>query len=389
MSKAAVFFVLISLPPYALAGESSEISDLKYCIQKGEDLESYAARLGIPSKQTLSVSSEDNIEFVLVPAGEYPIGLTPPSPPESYLLDSTSLLSLFIGFSLLGMLALAFPVIRFGRGPGTGVFKNYRMSLRRLTAAFLFFSLALFGLVNLYLGHYRENSLLRQKRYNELYNIYRDAPANEKPGQKILIPRPFYISTREISQYEFENIMGYNKSLQKGGIYPVNEVSWFEAVEFCCRASARFSANVRLPREVEWEAACRGELPWINREVFYGSDYVDKNAWCLENSGYLVSDPVGCLQMCGRKEANGFGIFDMCGNVYEWCDDWYSDEWYVSSIQDKSIAPSSIRKKVIRGGAFCVPGALCRPTSRLGHPPSIGKSFIGIRACLEVVLPQE
>ncbi len=169
----------------------------------------------------------------------------------------------------------------------------------------------------------------------------------------------FYIGKYEVTQKEWEDVMGSNPSRKYGfgNNYPVYFVSWYDAVEFCNAKSETesltpcydlnywscdFTANgYRLPTEAEWEFAARGGNR-SNGYQYSGSNDIDSVAW-YRNNASKKTHPVG------RKEANELGVYDMTGNVFEWCNDWY--ERYSSSSQTNPRGASTGSDRVYRGGS--------------------------------------
>jgi len=188
-----------------------------------------------------------------------------------------------------------------------------------------------------------------------------DGESNEKPVHSVTVSG-FYIGKYEVTQGEYEAVMGKNPSSFKGSgkDAPVEEVSWYDAVEYCNKLSDKeglnrcytgsgenikcdFNANgYRLPTEAEWEYAARGG----NKSEGYkysGSDDIGSVAWYYENSGDKTHST-------GGKKANELGIYDMSGNVWEWCWDWYGD--YSSGKQSNPRGPVVGSGRVVRGGCW-------------------------------------
>jgi formylglycine-generating enzyme required for sulfatase activity len=204
----------------------------------------------------------------------------------------------------------------------------------------------------------------------------------------------FSIGKYEVTQKEYEEVMGTNPSEFKGNSLPVEQVSWFDAIEYCNKRSLmekltpaytvngsgdnqivtwnREANGYRLPTEAEWEYACRAGTT----SPYSSGDSVDSAGWYDENSGE-TTHPVG------RKKANAWGLYDMHGNVYEWCWDWY--EKYPDGAQmDPSGAtsgsihvPRGIR--VLRGGSWNDDARRLRSANRGNYPPLAGDYDIGFR----------
>jgi formylglycine-generating enzyme required for sulfatase activity len=207
---------------------------------------------------------------------------------------------------------------------------------------------------------------------------------NEEQHQ-VTISRDFFVGVTEVTQGEYEKIMGINPShFQKrvirksdSSLYPVDTVSWEDAVEFCKRLSERLEEKeigrvYRLPTEAEWEYACRAGS---KTSFSFGDDYLllGEYAWFFENSNHQTH-PVG------EKKPNAWGLYDMHGNVWEWCSDWHGE--YPKGKKTDPVGPKNGSIRVGRGGCW-IQGALdCRSAFRHGAPPSGRGYFSGFRVVM-------
>ncbi|MDR0402694.1 MAG: formylglycine-generating enzyme family protein [Treponema sp.] len=212
--------------------------------------------------------------------------------------------------------------------------------------------------------------------------------------------KSFFISETEITQELYQAVMNQNPALFKGAEYPVENVSWFDAVKFCNALSEqlgfapaytidgdtvswdRGSRGFRLPTEAEWEYAARGGqngfLGELTRAGYAGSLTVNYTgnltigdaAWYAANSGRRT-------QPVRKKFPNELGLYDMSGNVWEWCWDWFGD-YPSDSVYDPEGPPSG-RNRVFRGGAFVNPVNQLRVSFRVGNPPSSKANSVGFR----------
>ena len=193
---------------------------------------------------------------------------------------------------------------------------------------------------------------------------------DEKPVHSVTLS-DYYIGQTEVTQELWQAVMGSNPSDFKGAKNPVNNVSWNDCQEFIIKLNRLTGGNFRLPTEAEWEYAARGG----NKSRGYkysGSDDLGSVAWNEDNSGKEVH-PVG------SKSANELGLYDMSGNVWEWCSDRYDYCSYPSSPQTNPTGASSGSDRVLRGGSYCDGESLCRSAYRSNYFPTYWCSFHGLR----------
>ena len=185
----------------------------------------------------------------------------------------------------------------------------------------------------------------------------------------------FYIGMLEVTQSQWEKVVGTNPSNWRGADLPVENVSWNDAMEFCRLLSNKTGKTYTLPTEAQWEYAARGGKK--NEGTKYaGSNMIDAVAWYTDNSGSRT-------HTCGTKRSNALGLYDMSGNVWEWCKDWYSSS-YTSYDTNNPAGPSSGSGRVLRGGSWSDNAANCRVANRGSNTPANRYSFNGFRV---VVLP--
>jgi len=191
---------------------------------------------------------------------------------------------------------------------------------------------------------------------------------NETPVHKVTVS-DFYIGKFEVTQKQWVAIMGTNPSFFKGDHLPVERVSWHETQEFIRRLNEATGKNYRLPTEAEWEYAARGGAQ-SQGCMYSGSNNLYNVAWFKDNSA-------DCTHPVGSKKPNELGIYDMSGNVCEWCCDWYGS--YAVSEQQNPKGAASGSSRVCRGGSWYHVAKNLRVSSRDSNKPDECYSIIGFR----------
>lgn len=194
-----------------------------------------------------------------------------------------------------------------------------------------------------------------------------DADSDETPTHSVTLS-DFYIGKYEVTQAQWRAVMGNNPSYFKGDNLPVECVSWNDIQKFIKKLNAQTGKNFRLPTEAEWEYAARGGNQ--SRGYKYSGSNDRNNAWYKDNSS-SKTHPVG------QKQPNELGIYDMCGNVWEWCQDWYGS--YSSSSQTNPTGPSSGSYRVLRGGSWSYGARNCRVSNRGSSSPDYSFDRYGFR----------
>ena len=216
-----------------------------------------------------------------------------------------------------------------------------------------------------------------------------DADSNEKPAHQVTLST-YSIGETEVTQALWQAVMGFNPSYHKGDNLPVEQVSWEDCQTFIQKLNQQTGRRFRLPTEAEWEYAARGG----NKSRGYkysGSNNLDDVAWYWENSGdKRLSDnwePDKITKNNCRthdvktKQANELGLYDMSGNVYEWCQDWEAN--YGSGSQTDPKGPSSGSYRVDRGGSWSGFFVFCRVSIRDSHSPGSANNSLGFRLALQ------
>ena len=194
----------------------------------------------------------------------------------------------------------------------------------------------------------------------------------EKPVHRVTLTNNYYIGKYEVTQALWQAVMGSNPSHFKGDALPVEQVSWNDCQKFITKLNRLTGKNFRLPTEAEWEYAARGG----NKSRGYrysGSNTIDDVAW-YENDALSQTHPVG------TKQPNELEIYDMTGNVMEWCQDWYGS--YSSSPQVNPTGAASGSYRVVRGGGWSDSARDCRTSDRDFISPGGRSSDLGLRLVL-------
>ena len=189
---------------------------------------------------------------------------------------------------------------------------------------------------------------------------------DEKPVHRVKITKDFLMQTTPVTQRQWEAVMGSNPSHFKGNPdRPVDRVSWEDAQGFIEKLNSLVPAGgFRLPTEAEWEYACRAGTTG----EYGGTGRLDDMGWYDKNSGKRTH-PVG------QKEPNAWGLYDMHGNIWEWCQDWYDYEYYAQSPEADPTGPTTGTFRVLRGGSWSYVAINARSANRIYNSPS-SRSFI-------------
>ncbi|HTO16750.1 MAG TPA: formylglycine-generating enzyme family protein [Edaphocola sp.] len=202
----------------------------------------------------------------------------------------------------------------------------------------------------------------------------------EKPVHTVIV-HSFKISKYPITvaQYrvfceENDIIFDHDRRFKGMSNHPVTNVNWHEALAYTSWLSDKTGKNYRLPTEAEWEFAARGGLKSKGYK-FSGSDNLDRVGWYNDNSS-------GQTHAVGTKKANELGIYDMSGNIWEWCNDWYAEDYYNESPEDNPKGPDSAKYRVVRGGSWFNNSSNSRVAKRNFYDPNLSFNNYGFRVVL-------
>ena len=197
-----------------------------------------------------------------------------------------------------------------------------------------------------------------------------DAYGEEKRTHKVTLSS-YYIGQTEVTQELWQAVMGNNPSFFKGNKRPVEQVSWDDCQTFLRKLNSMTGQTFRLPTEAEWEYAARGGKSEGTK--YSGSNFIEDTAWYGDNSGNQTHD-------VATKRANSLGIYDMSGNVDEWCNDWLGK--YNKGSQTNPQGPSKGSSRVLRGGSWKYSAGGCRVSFRNFRSPDGSYNNLGLRLAL-------
>jgi formylglycine-generating enzyme required for sulfatase activity len=203
-----------------------------------------------------------------------------------------------------------------------------------------------------------------------------DPDSDASPRRRVTLTQPFYLGQYEVTQEQWEKVMGSNPSHCQGAKRPVDTVSWNACQEFLAKLQKRTGRKLALPTEAQWEYACRAgtSTPWS----FGDSDAtMGDYAWSDSNSGHTT-------HAVGEKKPNAWGLYDMHGNVAEWCADWYVKHAYSRGDATDPSGPASGDSRIARGGAWGDDSGYLKCTYRNCSGPDNATDGIGLRCVMLV-----
>jgi formylglycine-generating enzyme required for sulfatase activity len=190
----------------------------------------------------------------------------------------------------------------------------------------------------------------------------------ETPVHEVTLTEPFYLGEYEVTQEQWTAVMGDNPSKFTGQKHPVERVTWEDAQAFLKKLSEKEHTTYRLPTEAEWEYACRAG---VQTAYYWGETWKDEYGWC-------AYDGDGATHDIGQKQPNAWGLYDMSGNVWEWCQDRY-DAHLSGQKTTNPHGPDSGSNRVVRGGSWNNYPLYCISSYRNAFAPSSRFDFLGIR----------
>ena len=193
---------------------------------------------------------------------------------------------------------------------------------------------------------------------------------DDETQHPVKITRGFWIGVTEVTQAQWDALMAPEGTKVEPNDLPAVRVKWTAAAEFCRKLSAREGKPCRLPTEAEWEYACRAGAAG----PFAGSGEADEMAWHMDNSDEV-------RHLIRRKKPNAWGLYDMHGNVAEWCADYYAA--YSPGEAADPAGPTEGKYRVVRGGSFGHFPRACRSAARANYNPAYGLRRVGLRIVME------
>ena len=333
-----------------------------------ESIANYAKKVNLPPVRNIDLGNGVNIETVLIPAGKFAMG----TPEHEKPIVGQTILGISGGILFLLVLNILVRAWKKRKQPLESN-PEKRIGFRpQFSLGYLLLMTFVASFCSM--GGVRWYEALKHKGYPW-----------EQPAHEVTLTKPYYMSKYLVTQEQYQQVMGTNPSGFKGNKNPVETVSWDDAQEFCKKVTERMMASIpdpsplipdpylcRLPSEAEWEHACRAGT----RTYYYSGDTEDdlkRVAWYFANSN-STTHPVG------QKEANAFGLYDMHGNVWQWCQDWYSD--YLPNPVTDPQGSAQGANRVLRGGSWGSIPWNCRTADRDRRDPVNRNVFIGVRVCV-------
>ncbi|HEY3321245.1 MAG TPA: formylglycine-generating enzyme family protein [Planctomycetota bacterium] len=334
-----------------------------------ETIAHYAARTNLPPTKTLDLGNGVTLDLVLIPAGKFIMGTPEPNPVDEPAFQKqirTGQIVFGIGAAILLLLIAAMLVraLRQRRRP--------QYSLALFLVMIVSAGVGLLG--GMHWWHSARVLAQAQTEYEAALAIYKNLDDYESPAHEVTLTTPYYIGKFEVTQAQYQQVVGKNPSHFKGANLPVERVDWDDAHAFCRRVSEKTRSSVTLPTEAAWEHACRAGTV----TTYYLGDCesdLGRAAWSAANSKNTTHPT-------GQKFPNAWGVYDMLGNVCEWCEDCFK-EYKADAVLDPK-GPREGPDRVLRGGAWNIRPEFCRPAYRFWIRPDTENDPIGFRVVVVV-----
>ncbi len=328
-----------------------------------ESTASYAARVNLSPTKSIDLGGGVTLDLVLIPAGKFVMGMSKPLEPAVTVLDSQILLAIGVALTLA---FASMPVVR---------------KLQRKKAAFSLRWLLLFtAALGLSAGGGARWRLAVQElaRYEAEKIVYEHNRPNETRAHPVTLTQPFYMGKYTVTQAQYEAVVGGNPSHFKGAQLPVESVTWDEATAYCKKLAERLwdkTLEAHLPTEAQWEYACRAGT---TTAYYSGNQESDLDAVAWYNANSIAT------HLVGAKKANAFGLYDMHGNVWQWCQDAYTRDYEKLGAIDPLNVNAQGAVRLVRGGSWSNPAEHNRSSSRGRTDFETRGKYNGFRVVLSV-----
>ena len=337
-----------------------------------ESIAAYAKKVNLPPTQSLDLGNGVKLDLVLIPAGKFIMGPPEPTPVDEAAFQNKILTGqAFLVASAVPLLVMLMVVIiraiRQKRRP--------QMSLGRLLLLTVVAGSCL--LSGMHWRHSVHTLEMATVEYTAAKARYISANSTEKPAHPVTLTQPFYMGKFTVTQEQFQAVIGANTSQFKGKDNPAETVSWDDAQAFCKKLAEQTKQTIRLPTEAEWEYTCRAGTTTTYHSGDSEADLA-RVAWYAGNSKN-TTHPVG------QKEPNAFGLYDMHGNVWQWCQDQWDENYYSKSPAENPQGPdqSAGAVRLLRGGSWDYAPMVCWSALRSWYLPDSRYLNLGFR----VVMP--
>jgi formylglycine-generating enzyme required for sulfatase activity len=332
-----------------------------------ESVAEYAKRANLPTTKTLDLGDGVKLEMVLIPAGKFTMGTEEPPPvnEESFrskILTGEIILALGGGALMALLCVVLIRAMRKRQRP--------QYSLAWFLAMTVAAGIGLLG--GLHWFYSARAFAQAQSEYEAAMARFKSSCEWENPAHEVTLTKSFYLGKFEVTQEQYQHVIGATPSQFKGRDLPVEQVSWTDAQEFCKKVSEKTGFSVRLPTDAEWEHACRAGT----KTTYYTGDAETD----LDRAGWYSNNSKGATHPVGQKTPNAWGVHDMHGNVWEWCADWFEAYKSEPAIDPQGAAQGQSR--VLRGGSWDDLPWFCRSVKRDGYYPDARYYYFGCRVAV-------
>jgi formylglycine-generating enzyme required for sulfatase activity len=334
-----------------------------------ETVEQYSKRANLEATKSLDLGDGVKMEMVLIPAGKFVMGT-----PEPETVDEEGFQKKIVVGQLASAVGGGTLLVLLGVVAIRAILRRRRpqYSLAYLVVMVLVAGVGVLGGLH---WHYSARAFSDAKvEYQVALARYKSSFGMEEVAHEVTISKPYYLGKFEVTQEQYPQVMGKKRPQYKGRDLPADYVDWEDADEFCKKASEKTGVTARLPTEAEWELACRAGT----RTAYNTGDARDD----LENAGWFDENSKGSPHPVGQKAANAWGVYDMHGNVWEWCGDRYEE--YRAEAQVDPRGPATGGFHVRRGGNWSVRPVFCRSASRGWLSRDRRPEGVGFRVVVEV-----